>query len=132
MRPFLVQAPGQRRETLGPEDFPHGRRAKGAAALLECSADFIDRVVLFAKLDDEVASGRFLGLGLWAVARGDEKDRLGFTAEVMAQDMKGIERVAEVAGDVLGKPAFDQIGAQGFVLAVFGQARMEEEAAELT
>ena len=128
--PFLVQAPGQRRKTLGPEDFPHGGRAEGTVALFEGLADFIDRVVLFAELDDQVAGGRLLGLGLGTVAWGDKKDRVRLAAEVVAQDVKGIERVAEGAGDVFGGPALDQIGAQGLVLAVFGQAGFEEEAAE--
>jgi hypothetical protein len=107
MWPLLVQAPGQRRKTLGPEDFPHGGRAEGTAALFERLADFIDRVVLFAQLDDEVAGGRLLGLGLGTVARGDKKDRLRFTAEMVTQDMKGIERIAEVTSDVLGGPTLD-------------------------
>ena len=101
-------------------------------ALLEGLADFIDRMVLFAQLDDQVASGRFLGLGLGTVARGDKEDGSGFAAEVVAQDMEGIEGVAESAGDVFGGTAFDQESAQGLVLAVFGQAGFEEEAAELT
>ena len=131
-RPFLVQAPGQGGKALGPEDFPHRGRAEGTVALLEGLADFIDRMVLFAELDDQVAGGRFLGLGLGAVARGDKEDRLGLPAEVVAQDVKGIERVAEGAGDVFGGAALDQVSAQGLVLAVFGQAGFEEEAAELT
>jgi hypothetical protein len=131
MWPLLVPASGQRRKTLGPEDFPHSRWAEGAAALFECVADFIHRVVLFAELDNEVTGGRLLGLGLGAMARGDKEGRLRVAAEVMAQDVKGIERIAEVLGDVLGGPTLDQVGAQGFVLTVLGQARFEEEAAEL-
>ena len=132
MGPFLIQAPGQCSKTLGPEDFPHRGRAEGAVALLEGLADFIDRVVLFAQLDDQVAGGRFLGLGLRAVARGHKEDRVGLAAEVVAQDVKGVERVAEGAGDLFGGAALDQESAQGLVLAVFGQAGFEEEAAELT
>jgi len=101
----------QRRKALGPEDFPNGSRAEGTAALLERLADFIDRVVLFAQLDDEVAGGRFLGLGLGSVARSHKKDRLGLTTEVVAQDVKGIEGIAEGAGNVFGRLALDQIRA---------------------
>jgi hypothetical protein len=101
-------------------------------ALLERLADFIHRVILFAELDDQVVGGRFLGLGLRPVTRGHKKDRLGLTTEVVTQDVKGVERVAESAGNVFGRPAFDQKSAQGLVLALFGQARLEEESAELT
>ena len=130
MRPLLIQAPGQCRKTLGPEDFPHGGRAEGTVAIFERLADFIDRVVLFAQLDDPVVSGRLLGLGLRAAARGGKKDRGRLTAEMVAQDIKGIERVAKSAGDLPGGPSLDQEGAQGFVLAVFGQLGLEEKAAE--
>ena len=100
--------------------------------LLEGLANFIDRMVLFAELDNPIAGGRFLGLGLRTVAWGHKKDRIWLPAEVVAQDVKGIERVAEGASDVFGGPPLDQISAQGLVLAVFGQAGCEEEAAEFT
>jgi hypothetical protein len=100
--------------------------------LLEGLANFIDRMVLFAELDNQVAGGRFLGLGLRTVAWGHKKDRVRLPAEVVAQDVKGIERVAEGAGDVFGGLALDQISAQGLVLAVFGQAGFVEEAAKFT
>jgi hypothetical protein len=90
--------------------------------LLESLANFIDRMVLFAELDNQVAGSRFLGLGLRTVAWVHKKDRVRLPAEVVAQDVKGIERVAEGAGDVFGGLALDQISAQGLVLAVFGQA----------
>ena len=74
----------------------------------------------------------FLGW-VWGPWRGgDKKHRLRFAAEVVAQDVEGIKGVAEGAGDGLGGAALDQEGAQGPVLAVFGQAGEEEEAAELT
>jgi hypothetical protein len=101
-------------------------------ALLEGVADFIDRVVLLAHLHDQIAGGAFPGLGLGAVAGGHKEDRLGFAAQVVHEHIKGIERVTEGAGDLLGGAARDQIGAQGLVLAVFGRVGPAEEAAELT
>jgi hypothetical protein len=50
----------------------------------------------------------------------------------VTKDVEGIEGVAEGAGNVLGETALDQVSAQGLVLAVFRQAGLEEEAAELT
>ena len=105
---------------------------KGQLALVERLADFIDRVVLFTQLHDELSGGGLFRLGLGAAARGDEKDRIGLAAEVMTKDVEGVERVTEGARDLWGRPAFDEVGPQGFVLAVFGQAGFEEEAAELT
>ena len=74
----------------------------------------------------------FLGW-VWGPWRGEtKKTGSGFSAEVVTQDVEGIEGVAEGAGDVFGGPALDQVSAQGLVLAVFGQAGFEEEAAECT
>jgi len=112
------------------EDFAHPGGAEGAAALVEGLADLIDRVVLLAQLHDELSGGGLFRLGLGAVARGDKKDRIGLAAEVMTKDVEGVERVTEGARDLRGRLAFDQVGAQGFVLAVFGQAGFEKEAAE--
>ena len=45
--------------------------------------------------------------------------------------MKGVEGVAEGAGDLFSGATLDQESAEGLVLAVLGQARFAEEAAEL-
>jgi hypothetical protein len=71
-------------------------------------------------------------LGLRAVPRREKKGGVGFSAKVVTKDVEGIESVAEGAGNVLGETALDQVSAQGLVLAVFRQARFEEEAAEFT
>ena len=101
-------------------------------ALLEGLADFIDRVVMLAQLNNQVAGGRFLRLGLGSVARGGKEDRLVLAAEVVAQDMKRVKGVAKGTGDLFSRAPFDEKSAQGFVLAMFGEARFEEEPAELT
>jgi len=64
--------------------------------------------------------------------RRNEERRIGFPAEVMAKDMKGVERVTECPRHFFRGPTFDDVSPEGFVLAVFGLARFEEEAAELT
>jgi hypothetical protein len=89
-------------------------------------------MVLLAQLDDQVASRRLLGLGLWAVSGGEKKGGLGFSAKMMTEDMEGIEGVAQSVRHLFGGTAFDQVSTQGLVLAMFGQARLQEEAAELT
>ena len=54
--PFLIQTTGQWSKAFGLEDLPHRRRAEGALSLVEGSADVVDGVILFAQLDDELAS----------------------------------------------------------------------------
>jgi len=46
--------------------------------------------------------------------------------------LEGIEGVAKSPRHLFGGTALDEESAQGLVLAVFGQERFQEEAAELT
>jgi hypothetical protein len=96
----------------------------------ESVADFVNRVVLFAQLNGQLAGGRLLGLGLRATSGRDEEDRLGFTAEVMAKDIERIQRISKGTGHFFRRTALDEIGAKGFILALFGVLGFEEEAAD--
>jgi hypothetical protein len=89
-------------------------------------------MVLFAQSDSQVAGGGLLGLGVGATARAEEEGGVGVAAEVMAEDVEGADRVAEGRGDFLGGAIFEEVGAKGFVLALFGGSGFEEEAAEAT
>jgi hypothetical protein len=57
--------------------------------------------------------------GAWA--GGEEEGKLGIVREVIAEDAEGAWGVAEGAGDLLGRAGLEEIGAKGFVLALFGQ-----------
>jgi hypothetical protein len=57
---------------------------------------------------------------------------LGFSAKMMTEDVEGIAGIAKSARHLLGGTALDQVSAQGLVLAMFGQARFQEEATKLT
>jgi hypothetical protein len=95
-------------------------------------ADFIDRVILLPKLNDEVSSRRFLRLGLGSTAWGAKKDRVGIPAEMMTQDMERPDGVTEGSCDLLGWPVFDEVGAKSLVLTLPGMAGFEEETADAT
>lgn len=131
LRPLLIPAPGQGGKALGAEDFPHRRRTQRTVLLLEHLADFIDRMVLFAPLDNEIARRRFFRLSARSRAGAQEEGRMGVVAKVEAQDPESARGIAEGAGDFLRSLAFDEIGAEGLVLALFGQSRFEEEALRL-
>jgi len=64
-----------------------------------------------------------------AGAGRDEEDNVGVMAEVVAQDLEGPRRVAEVASDLGRGALFDEVGAQGLVLALLRGGWCEEEAA---
>ena len=48
-------------------------------------------------------------------------------AKAVAEHPEGAGRVAEVTRRLLGRPTLDETSAQGFVLAVLGQALLKEE-----
>jgi hypothetical protein len=89
-------------------------------------------MILLAQADDPIASRGFLGLGLRSPAGGEEESWGGIAAEVMTEDMEGAGGVTEGGGDGLGGPAFDEVGAQRLVLALFRGSGLEEEAADFT
>ncbi len=128
LRPFFIQAPRQRGKAFGLENLAHGGGTQEQLLSFEQLADFIHRVVLFAQLNDERAGGGFFGLGAWSGSGGEEESGMRVVGEAMAKDPEGAGGIAEVAGDLLGRAAVEEESAQGFVLAVFGKARFEEEA----
>ncbi len=84
-------------------------------------------MVLFAQSDDQGAGGGFFGLVARAGAGGEEESRLRVVAEAVAQDAEGAWGIAESVSDLVGGAALDEIGAQGFILAVLGQGGFKEE-----
>ena len=56
-------------------------------------------------------------------------EELGFgAAEMVGQDAEGAGSVAEALGDFIGGESVDEVGAEGFVLALGGGSGFEEEA----
>src|SRR5439155_7049306 len=127
--PLLVEAARQRGEALLAQHLADRRRAKHDPALLESRRDLVDRVVLFAQPDDEVARLGLLRLRLRPGLRGGEELRLRVAAERVAENAERTGRVAEGPGDGLGRPRLEEVGAEGFVLPVARVRRMRKEAA---
>lgn len=94
--------------------------------------DLVDRVVLFTQADNEVAGGGLLGLGLGAAAWGEEEGWGRIAAEVVGQDTESADGVAEGGGDLRGRAAFEELGAEGLVLALARGGRLQEETAQFT
>jgi len=126
--PFLIQPPGQWSKAFGFEHLAHGRGAQGTFSLVEGMADVVDGVILLAQLDDELASGRLLGLSLGAAPGTNKEHGIGLPAEVIAENMEGAWRIAELMSDFFGWLALQEIGAEGLVLALSGMAGLSEEA----
>lgn len=98
--------------------------------VLQGLADFIDGVVLFPEAEDEISGGGLFWSGSGSGLGSSEKNGVGIAAEVMAEDMEGADGVTEVTGGHFGREVIDEIGAEGFIEAVFGMSRLEEEAAD--
>jgi len=63
---------------------------------------------------------------LGSFGRGQEEGPGGILAEVMGQNAEAARGVAETAGGLLGRELVDEVGAQGFVLAVSSVGGLEE------
>ena len=68
---------------------------------------------------------------LGTVPRVEEEGGVGIATELVAEDAEGAGGITEVGGDVGGGFLVDEIGAQGFVLTLFGMEGLEEEAATM-
>ena len=88
--------------------------------------DVIDRMVLFAQCDNQRARRVGLGLALGAGLALAEEIKV-LTAELATENPESSWGIGETAGDLLGREAFEEEGAQGLVLAVGGRLGFEEE-----
>jgi hypothetical protein len=95
-------------------------------------ADFIDGVVALAQVDDQVPRGRLFRLGPGAAPGGDEEDGIGLATKVVAQDVKGADRIAKGLRHLLGGKPVNEIGAERFVLPLLRGLGIEEKALDDT
>jgi len=86
---------------------------------------------LLAQGDDLFAEALGLGGGFGAFGRREEELAVGVLAELVDQDAEASRGVTTAAGGFGGREALDEVGAQGFVLAVRGVLRLEEEVGEI-
>ncbi len=95
----------------------------------EFALHVIDREVPFThgnrQITDAIAGGRRLRSALrLAEERGAF---LRVVAELVTQDAEGAGRIAEAAGDVGGGLVLDEVSTEGFILALHGELRGQEE-----
>src|SRR3989475_96767 len=124
---FGILAPGQAGEAFLVQDLPDGGGTQGSLLGLESAFDVVDGEVLLAHPQDQFADSVFLGLGMRAVLELPEEVGLG-AAEMMTQDAKRSWGVAKALGDVSRGKTFDEVGAEGLILALGGGGGLEEEA----
>jgi hypothetical protein len=90
--------------------------------------DVVDREVALAQghhpLADRIAGGRRVRTGEGAEEGGAF---LGVVAELVAEDAEGAGRIAEAPRRLGGRELFDEVGAEGLVLAMQRPLGREEE-----
>ncbi len=84
-------------------------------------------MVLLAKGDDPGAGCGLFGLRAGPGARGDKEGRLGVAEKGMAEDAESAGGITKGPGGCLGGASIDIVGAEGFILALFGVFGLEEK-----
>jgi len=123
---LLVGAARQPHEAFCFQEQGNGGRTQARAGRGELFADVVDRQVLLAQRHHPLAHWIGLGRGSRALGRGQEERPGGASAKLMAQHAEAAGGVAEAARCLGRGEAFDEVGAQGFVLAVGGVAWVQE------
>jgi hypothetical protein len=95
--------------------------------LLQRPTDVVDREVLLAQLDDFLARGDALGGSVRPLEHRQEECAVWVLPKPVAEHSKDSRGVAEALGGLGGRDPLEEVGAEGFVLAVGGVGRFEED-----
>jgi len=125
---FLVSPSGQ----PGKPFFLKNQRDSNGAyllpALFQDPADIIDGEILLSQRDDLVPDPVGLRRSLRPLLGGEEEGAIWMLAKLMGEDTKASRRIPETASDFSRREILDEIGPEGFVLAVSRIPRFEKEA----
>jgi hypothetical protein len=129
--PFLVSSSKQPGKTFF---FKNQRDSNGAyllPALFQDPADIIDGEILLSQRDDLVPDTVSFRRSLRPLLRGKKEGAIRMLAELMGKDTKASWRIPEAAGDFDGREILDEVGPEGFVLAVSRIPGFEKEAGHI-
>jgi hypothetical protein len=118
--PFVIEAAGQAGEAFLAQQDGEGIDTDGVTGQGQFALDVVDGEIAFAHRHDEFADTITNWGETWPVRDGlEEADLLiGVMAELVTEDTERTGRVAETAGDLKGRKAIDEVGAEGLVLSV--------------
>jgi len=124
---FLVSSS---RQPGKPFFFKNQRDGNGAyllPALFQDPADIIDGEILLSQCDDLVPETVRFRRSLGSLLGGKEEGAIGILAEFMGEDPEAPRRISEAVGDFSRREILDEVGPEGFVLAVSGILGFEKE-----
>ena len=125
---LFVFSPGQPGKPFFFENQRDGHGAHPVPALFQDAADIIDGEILLSQSDDLVPDTIGFGRSLGSLLRGKEEGALWMLAELMGEDAEASRGIPEAAGNFGGGELIDEVGPEGFVLAVGGILGFEKEA----
>ena len=110
--------------------FKNQRDGNGAylmPALLQDPADIIDGKILLSQCDDLIPDTVGLRRSLGPLLRGKEEEAIRMLTELVGKNAEASRGIPEAAGDFGRGKILNEVGPEGFVLAVSSIAGFEKE-----
>jgi hypothetical protein len=124
---LLVSSSGQPGKTFVFENQRDGNSAYPLSALFQDPADIIDGEILLSQCNDLVPERVSFRRSLRPLLRGKEEGAIWMLAELMSEDTEASRRISEAAGDFGRREILDEVGPEGFILAVSGIRGFEKQ-----
>jgi hypothetical protein len=124
---LLVLSSGQPGKPFFFENQRDGNGAYLLPTLFQDPADIIDGQILLSQCDDLVPNTVGFRRSLRPLLRGEEEGTIGMLTELMGQDTKASRGIPEALGDFGRRKILDEVGPEGFILAVSRIPGFEKE-----
>jgi hypothetical protein len=128
---FFVSSSGQPGKPFVFENQRDGNGAYPLPALFQDPADIINGEILLSQRDNLVPEKVGLRRGLRPLLRGKEEGAIWILTELVSQDAEASRGIPEAAGDLDRRQILNEVGPEGFVLAVSSIRGSEKEAGHI-
>jgi hypothetical protein len=125
---FLVSSSGQPSKTFFLKNQRDSNGAYLLPALFQDPADIIDGEILLSQRDDLLSDTARFRRSLRSLLRGKKEGASWMLAELMGKDTEAPRGIPEAVGDLSRREILDEVGPEGFILAVSGIRGFEKEA----
>jgi hypothetical protein len=128
---FFVSSSGQPGKTFVFENQRDGNSAYPLPTFFQDPADIINGEILLSQRDNLVPETVGLRRSLRPLLRGKEEGAIWILAELVSEDPEASRRIPEAACGFDRREIIDEVGPEGFVLAVSGISGFEKEAGHI-